>query len=882
MAHEFILPRKPAYITNSEWRAYLKSVERDGSIVCARIASGKCKKPCSSKLEWDHVQSRARGGEHSLANGRLICATGSEHANRNRGAGMDPKWTETFWFDHYDSFIDLRKTQKVCGPDLVAQSAELFTVETDKLLSNVHMFVLGTGAGKTVLVGSLLLAINAEVLKRVGKQRRVGRCLYLVSQVNLGQQVEAELRTDLTKFRLSSIEPKVRLCERSGDIDSAWNTFDFTIACPQTLWETNNQPRSTSELTALLAHYDTIVFDECDWAENRVAEIAKLARNSIKIGLTATPVTASGEIRKSFVIATVVGYHTVFALDRCVKPFIQDWDKLIEQHYIKAVKHKKNTTYINGEKQHLNVPHFVKLSHAGHFAAVVDAVHEASLLELRMHDQMPDDWYSPHIVVRCPSIPLARELQRWYTDWLAKHRLELTGEGWDSTILYGGEVKKYIQNQGKLERVVISKAEQKLAHKPGSPKVHPWMIAKTNKGRCTTKSCRVLFVVEMGIRGVNNWTCLSAVDLKASNSMPDQLQFWPGRACRLPEHLKKYLDNQKYLDFLHPRYYWVDYGDGIPPIRNAITLLYELEQRVADSGIVTWSQLLNEDIGELPSPKERQVVDDPFGIMDKMLIDNKLGEELISSGEDLGDWEEVTDEDLGDFVKEATPDWSDTKRKKAREHIRRLIEDDEYRSSLGAMPTLTIEKVVSSEQPREPEDYGVEELRVFVRSNPIDYPESIRSTIDERLVKKDKPTVHQVGLSLQKENAKRYQPLSPLFRVSTSNSKDVKDSSWVAHLTRELLPEIRNMIPQHRQPNEDLYGTVISCVYSSIRTVFNMREKGFDNGKAWEVMNNEPGYQYRLLDPYIKNKIKAQAAWRIARKLRLPVYVVRTGGDAGE
>src|SRR5262245_6361879 len=113
----FVLPHKPPDMDLATWSALL-----------ARSGSGcelRCAEPCDSRLEVDHLHSRALGGETSLANCRLICAC----KNRSRGMTNDPKWEQRFYFDDYISFNGLRTVQRTCGPDHVRYYGELFIGE---------------------------------------------------------------------------------------------------------------------------------------------------------------------------------------------------------------------------------------------------------------------------------------------------------------------------------------------------------------------------------------------------------------------------------------------------------------------------------------------------------------------------------------------------------------------------------------------------------------------------------------------------------------------------------------------------------------------------------------------------------------------------------
>jgi hypothetical protein len=81
------------------------------------------------------------------------------------------------------------------------------------------------------------------------------------------------------------------------------------------------------------------------------------------------------------------------------------------------------------------------------------------------------------------------------------------------------------------------------------------MEAKHNNGRCTPRSKRIIFLVDIGVRATNNWPTSYIVDLKRSGSVKEQVQTL-GRGSRLPARLQKLQNHDLFVRFCHPRWYF--------------------------------------------------------------------------------------------------------------------------------------------------------------------------------------------------------------------------------------------------------------------------------------------------------------------------------------
>src|SRR4029077_261555 len=131
MSRVWILPDKPSDMDLVTWIALLRrSGER---------CEERCQQQCDTRLEVDHIHSRGLGGETSLKNCRLLCAS----KNRERGMSFDPRWEEFGYFDNRCDYEQLRTTQRLVGPDMIRQYADLFIADNrKKLLDCVSLFVL--------------------------------------------------------------------------------------------------------------------------------------------------------------------------------------------------------------------------------------------------------------------------------------------------------------------------------------------------------------------------------------------------------------------------------------------------------------------------------------------------------------------------------------------------------------------------------------------------------------------------------------------------------------------------------------------------------------------------------------------------------------------
>jgi Type III restriction enzyme, res subunit/HNH endonuclease len=460
----FALPHKPSDMDLATWSALLARSQGVCELHCAA--------PCDSRLEVDHLHSRALGGETSLANCRLICAV----ENRRRGVANDPKWTEVCWFDENKNFEQLRYVQKLNAPLLVEAYADLFVVESlrRQLLSAVSLLFMVCGTGKTLTMTALMLAINKEVNARIPHAPRCRRVLWFVNERGLAIQLKNELKKEVTKYGLHYREPSVAICTKSGDLEKNVFHNDITISCPHSLW-----PRKESSKTqilldtpekraAVLAKFDVIIWDECDFAKDRIKELVELAPHALKFGLTAGPIDKDGNLLvENFVLAGVASYQDAFKHDHCLKVLLP-WNESLRAEYVKPVVYDGYSYLVAGKEEHaLTGRHDKNVSLPSDMWAIRAAINDCSALERKMRKAWPHCWYSPHILVRCSSILEAQHLCDQTNKYLANVQDMLIGNGWKAGIFVSDPDPEH-SGRGKSS----DKAQNSLFHQDPSI-VHP-------------------------------------------------------------------------------------------------------------------------------------------------------------------------------------------------------------------------------------------------------------------------------------------------------------------------------------------------------------------------------------------------------------------------
>jgi hypothetical protein len=134
--------------------------------------------------------------------------------------------------------------------------------------------------------------------------------------------------------------------------------------------------------------------------------------HALKFGLTAAPIDAEGgAMCEYFVLAGTASYQSVSEHDRCLKN-LMSWREAVNAQFIKTMPYDGYSAHVRGLDVSFEGKHGQPHSLPGAMAAIRTAIHDCSSLEERMQKAWPDDWYSPHIMVRCANTALADHLCR--------------------------------------------------------------------------------------------------------------------------------------------------------------------------------------------------------------------------------------------------------------------------------------------------------------------------------------------------------------------------------------------------------------------------------------------------------------------------------------
>lgn len=833
---KWILPHKPSDMNLTTWAALLA---RSGG-----ACEIHCSTQCDTKLEVDHRHSRGLGGETSLANCRLICGK----ANRERGMAQDQKWQSNKFFDGTFNFDALRNSQKF-NIENVFECGDLFVGGLrQKLLSYVSLLALTCGAGKTVLMLAFLFAICQEVARRQKGEPRPRRLLWFVHQAELGRQLKLDLEKDIVTHRLTTSLPSIRICDETGDLDTDPGDHDITISCPHALWQSKAQRRSDTEIERVLAAYDVIIWDECDFARDQIARLVRLSPHALKFGLTAAPIDADGKfISGCFVLAASASHAAVFANDKCLAPLLS-WAAACQRGYIKPTKYDGFGRFSAAIEQLEDGYHGEKYSLPGSMAAIRSAIHDSIKHEQQMRQKWPETWFSPHIFVPCNTIDEAIELCNQTARDCALEGLS-ADDGWYPTVLVSASTKREKQ----LFEKSRSKAELRLFHKT-TDLIHPFMRALTNNGRCGPGSSRIMFVVDIAIRGLNHWGLKYVVDVKRSASWSEQVQTL-GRTSRLPKHLSTLVGDAMFDSFCHPRLYYPDTGsDERSAARDAWDFILQMDSRIENSGLPSWCDLVDGiEIKPIEQPADAAA---PFTLVDQLQIDNALGQ-LTSSGV------QITPERTDAIIRSLPDPQSKNRMDAAREHIRRILTDREYRDEI-VKPTFEIIRPISREAPKKPEDYSDEELTQFILDHPLIPNDWIDKLSDTNL---------RLAVAIMKrdDDFKHYRPVTKIRQLQDADGRP------------GVLTDVRNSLLLDLMSLGLEYPRIIAPVSWAVnRAASKLCGVKGDSATENDGVLDRPHYHYQFSLPAVKHKIKRLALAELLMRGVVGPAVHLYSGSAGQ
>lgn len=574
------IPDKPAFIlSDAEYHAVLEHYGHK----CVLLGS-TCMQPCDRRLSFDHKQSQKEGGDDSFANLRPYC----QNENSRRGAGFDPKWEEPNFWDGPTSPSKLRFVQGVPFWDelenLGRASLPIPIQHLRRALLPAITLLPGvTGMGKMLTALSVLCRFNQLIGLHYP---RVKNALLLTTDTTLRDTALQEIERDGIRVGFFSANPpSVAVATSYNQLRLGPQGHAITVATVQTLWDvktpTGMQRRSDDEKRLAMWEFDTIIFDECDWANDQLKKLADIATHALKFALTASPVGTSGTFAKRFALiskSSVGGYDVANGYDHCLKH--------LSDRPITAAPHDQFEEQVKGEC--FTKDGVMGANHVLFRSAILEQVRDIDRMETDMRRERPDDYYSPHIMVRMDDIKSIKAMHEDLQGCLARMRAEgkLANEGWEVTAVFQG-----CENWRKLPR-----NERDLSAMNGDRFLHPFMAAKNNDGRCTKQSKRILLMCAIGVRGINNWTINTTINCSTLWGIVDLLQWDLGRPLRWPKDRADWVDQKSLRRFCEVRNVIPRRPDAeqyCGAWKGARDFLLGMGEMVPAMGFSTWADLVN-------------------------------------------------------------------------------------------------------------------------------------------------------------------------------------------------------------------------------------------------------------------------------------------------
>lgn len=501
-------------------------------------------------VEVDHIVAKAMGGTNALDNLQLLCAC----ENRRKHARPDSRYSGTLYFDQPINVVGLRDHQRLLAYRRTVDTYRDLFESPERLLTRFMLLAWLVGAGKTVGMASILFGIN-HVRKQLngGSAWRIKRVLWLVHQRSLVTSLADELRHDLVRFGVIERAPEVVEVRHSGE----WGYLaDVVVACPQALWDAENNALTDARRAEILSSFDAIVIDEAQFAVERYLELTALAPRCFKFAVTATPMDRDGVLfcdidngafKDWFALFSVFGYESGYKAGfyKSVVPF----EDGIGREYQAEVG--GNAVIRCGERTESETNTNIENNAARAVALVSKARNYALAASAQTN-------FDHHIMVRVKSIVYAQSL------------LEALKDHDDICAVWSG-VKG--PNLG--------------------DKRHPWMLSKQNSGRIPPKGKRIVITIDIGQFGINQPHCSIIVWVDPNLSQIEIIQ-------RIGRAIRK-IDGQ---DDAPIRLFW-NSADGQfeDALRQAITYILEMDTRFG--GFLAMTELDGSPSIVMPSPAER-------------------------------------------------------------------------------------------------------------------------------------------------------------------------------------------------------------------------------------------------------------------------------------
>lgn len=838
----------PADMSDTTYRAILNRNDPHNP-PCERFASGECECVCqpesedgTRQLNFSHRQADSLGGYADADNIILEC----EIENKKKGAAPDLRFNMPSPFDEAFDYSKLRYSQQRVI-DEIDSVRPLWTQHRDKLRELCLLIVATTGAGKGIAIVSALHRIAEIVLcdASSGYRRRPTNIIWFAPERSLATALMNELKTEPVKYKMRETELQTYDAgEGSFNLNRALPRPGIIFACPQFFWKVDKRNRSDADVAQILSNYDTIIWDECDFAEEQLSRLCRLAPHALKFGMTATPIDGSGQFLKRFVVGPVIDYNTVKEQDKCLKLFIRGDENNLSPNIILS------STGYHREVRGYDESDIVGCSNdneslRGNIALIRKAILESDQIETRMKKANKNSYYSPHIIIRSGSVAQAEDLFLQVFNMLPN--MQLSNEGWGVCLMHG-RLKDYPAGNG--TRMKVPEDERRL----GNTEKHPWFIAKHNDGKATKKCKRILIVVDMGIRGLNNWPCLSAVDLTNTTSMVELIQFlMTGRIGRWPATKHKWLSDPECKDFVMARIYLQKDADQekVNAIKNALDFQLNMVKLIGDSNIRTWQSLIYEDaisasLDDISSP------DNPFSNDDKLQIDVLLSEYCEERNCNA---DQITEQEMDEIIGRLPPVMSGKRLEKAKEYIDEIAHDSFKREirNMNRMAKPPALPVVVFESPKEPSQYSLDELVKFGADRFRFQEDVLRDAIAD--CSEFGTMIRTVIADNKHEDDKRLY-IAPVATTSLQGKGG-------------LVPKIANQYANEwvkrkviKGEYKHIIGTVIQAVSLACSQVF-----GLDDAKNESPLNT-PEFQHKLLGVEASRRIRQRAEglliqWRV-------------------
>jgi hypothetical protein len=815
------IPSKPDYLTDAEYEFILARDRRQCALRDFCNHSGKLGvlEYCDQSLDFDHHQPRILGGDNSFENIRLLCAS----ENRSRAIEPTNHWAKQNYWDGKFNAQYLRVVQSVAGYQPIVEYPELARAVTefrDVLLQTTTLMVGATGTGKAITLFSVLFAINAVVNARGPGRPRVRHVLWLTTEETLRDMTRRDLEDDPYKLGLVDRRPIVRPAKSYNDIVRGPCGAEVIVACPQSLWwvtdAKNGVKRTDHDRRMALAHYDVVVFDECDFAGEQVQNISALARHALKFALTASPplmadadATRQANFLSRFVLITedaVADYTRAVQIDGCLKAMPDGKDA-----FVPVAVHDGYESLIRGGRD-LVKSGKADASHPVYLAAIIQAIVDADREEQEMKALMPEDWYSPHVIVRLERIADIKALELTLTEVIRAlyDYGRLSGQGWGVCSVY----------QSHYRHCPVE--EHDLAAKLGDEWRHPFLLAKNHMGRAGHKSKRVLLMINIALRGLNNWPIQYVVDCTERTSAAEETQL-RGRGIRLPNHLAKYWGEPDLRRFITTVTY---VPESVATDAKRATLLetsrflHNMQPTISGAGFRTWGDIAS--TGSLDKAVE-PVIDSttaPLTPADKMQLLSGLGAMIRQAPHP----DSVTAEDLrpaiSTLVDRLRPEAEGRRRERAIEYVGNLIDKPGFRAEETFAPDernkVRIEPVRCTTHLKPKDVYSADELIRKVESDPryTDW----RADLKMKLQAGDPLFIGLISQNLRDDDRLSYREPPRVFKLNTKPDEAGALSSIVAELYGALKAcgEI-----EYRQ-----YDEVAQSVYCAAKDLF-----GVDNAR---------------------------------------------------